>query len=239
MDLAGARHAALTLIALNDAELAFGLTPLLDAASLAIADGDRIGLIGRNGTGKSSLLAVLAGKLPLDSGEVRRKPGLRVVLVEQEPVLPEAASLRDSLIERGAIDAIADERDRHAAETRLAGYLQRFSVNGDLAPAQVSGGERKRAALALAFSLEPELLLLDEPTNHLDLATKEMLVESLGNFDGTMLFVSHDRTFLRGMSNRVLELGGESGTDAEPHLYPGSYAEYVERTGHEAPGVHG
>ena len=80
--------------------------------------------------------------------------------------------------------------------------------------------------------------MLDEPTNHLDLATKEMLVEALRDFEGTMLFVSHDRTFLRGLRNRVLELGGESGTEPQPHLYPGSYVEYVARTGHEAPGVH-
>ena len=84
----------------------------------------------------------------------------------------------------------------------------------------------------------PNFLVLDEPTNHLDLATKEMLVEALSDFEGTMLFVSHDRTFLRGLSNRVLELGGESGTEPEPHLYPGTYVEYVARTGHEAPGVH-
>jgi ATPase subunit of ABC transporter with duplicated ATPase domains len=84
----------------------------------------------------------------------------------------------------------------------------------------------------------PNFLVLDEPTNHLDLATKEMLLESLSDFDGTMLFVSHDHAFLRGLSNRVLELGGETGVDREPHLYPGSYVEYVARTGHEAPGVH-
>ena len=83
----------------------------------------------------------------------------------------------------------------------------------------------------------PNFLVLDEPTNHLDLATKEMLLEALADFDGTMLFVSHDRAFLRGLSNRVLELGGESGTDTA-HVYPGSYVDYVARTGHEAPGVH-
>jgi len=84
----------------------------------------------------------------------------------------------------------------------------------------------------------PNFLVLDEPTNHLDLATKEMLVDSLKQFEGTMIFVSHDRAFLRGLSNRVLELGGESGTDSHPHAYPGTYIEYVERTGHEAPGIH-
>ena len=84
----------------------------------------------------------------------------------------------------------------------------------------------------------PNFLVLDEPTNHLDLATKEMLVGALKDFEGTMIFVSHDRAFLRGLSNRVIELGGESGTETEPHLYPGTYVEYVARTGHEAPGVH-
>ena len=79
--------------------------------------------------------------------------------------------------------------------------------------------------------------MLDEPTNHLDLFTKEMLIDALRDFEGTMIFVSHDRAFLRALSNRVLEVGGESGVDAEPHLYPGSYVEYVVRTGHEAPGV--
>jgi len=104
--------------------------------------------------------------------------------------------------------------------------------------APLSGGERRRIALARLLLDAPELLVLDEPTNHLDLATKEMLIDALKDFEGTMLFVSHDREFLRGLSNRVLELGGESGTDARAHAYPGSYVEYVARTGHEAPRVH-
>jgi ATPase subunit of ABC transporter with duplicated ATPase domains len=91
--------------------------------------------------------------------------------------------------------------------------------------------------MARLLFTSPNFLVLDEPTNHLDLATKEMLVEALGSFEGTMLFVSHDRTFLRGLATRVLELGGESGRDAKPLLFPGSYVEYVERTGHEAPGI--
>ncbi len=225
MDLAGAGHSPLTvtLIALKDAELAFGLTPLLDSASLAIADGDRIGLIGRNGTGKSSLLSVLAGNLALDGGEVQRKTGLRVALVEQEPLLPEAATLRDSLLERGAIDRIADDRDRHAAETRLAGYLQRFSVDGAMSPAKVSGGERKRAALALAFALEPELMLLDEPTNHLDVAGIELLEQQLQK-NITCVVITHDRRFLDAVAGSIAELDR-----GQLRRFPGNYTLYEQR----------
>jgi ATP-binding cassette subfamily F protein uup len=212
-----------TLIALKDAQLAFGLTPLLDRATLAISDGDRVGLIGRNGTGKSSLLAVLAGSLPLDDGEVQRKPSLRVTLVEQEPELPAGASLRESLLARGGFDHIADERDRHRAETRLAEFLQRFAVNVDADPAQVSGGERKRAALALAFALDPELLLLDEPTNHLDIEGIETLEELLQR-NVTCVVVTHDRRFLDRVVTRIAELDRGALRN-----FPGSYSTYEQR----------
>ena len=120
----------------------------------------------------------------------------------------------------------------------LAGAFQFSGDDVEKKIRSLSGGEKTRLAMARMLLDPPNFLVLDEPTNHLDLATKEMLVEALRAFEGTMLFVSHDRTFLRGLSNRVLELGGESGHDAHPHLYPGSYVEYVARTGHEAPGVH-
>jgi ATPase subunit of ABC transporter with duplicated ATPase domains len=120
----------------------------------------------------------------------------------------------------------------------LAGAFQFSGDDVDKPIRALSGGEKTRLVLARMLLDPPNFLVLDEPTNHLDLATKEMLIEALEDFDGTMLFVSHDREFLRGLSNRVLELGGESGTEAEPHVYLGSYVEYVERTGHEAPGVH-
>jgi ATPase subunit of ABC transporter with duplicated ATPase domains len=120
----------------------------------------------------------------------------------------------------------------------LAGAFQFSGDDVDKKVRALSGGERSRLAMARMLFETPNFLVLDEPTNHLDLATKEMLVESLRSFEGTMLFVSHDRTFLRGLGTRVLELGGESGRDAEPHVYPGTYVEYVERTGHEAPGTH-
>src|ERR1700685_3579360 len=93
------------------------------------------------------------------------------------------------------------------------------------------------AAMRMLFN-PPNFLVLDEPTKHLDLATKEMLVDALKDFEGTMIFVSHDRMFLRGLGSRVLELGGESGTDRNPTVYPGSYVEYVQKLGHEAPGIY-
>jgi ATPase subunit of ABC transporter with duplicated ATPase domains len=102
----------------------------------------------------------------------------------------------------------------------------------------LSGGEKSRLAIARMLHNPPNFLVLDEPTNHLDLATKEMLVDTLKDFEGTMIFVSHDRMFLRGLGSRVLELGGESGTDRNPTVYPGSYVEYVQKLGHEAPGIY-
>jgi len=125
-----------------------------------------------------------------------------------------------------------------AALRNLAGAFQFSGDDIDKKIRALSGGEKTRLVMARMLLNPPNFLVLDEPTNHLDLATKDMLIDSLKNFEGTMLFVSHDRAFLRGLSNRVIELGGESGVDAEPHLYPGSYVEYVNRTGHEAPGVH-
>ena len=151
----------MSLVSLFGAELAYGLHPLLDGAALSVDAGERIGLIGRNGTGKSSLLGVLSGEIALDSGELRRDERLRLVRVEQEPVLPPAPDLRASLIARGAIATIADDRLRWQAEARLVEYLHRFGVDESLDPSALSGGETKRAALALAFALEPGLLLLD------------------------------------------------------------------------------
>ena len=129
-------------------------------------------------------------------------------------------------------------REGVGALRSLAGAFQFSGDDVDKKIRALSGGEKSRLAMARMLFDPPNFLVLDEPTNHLDLATKEMLVDSLKAFEGTMIFVSHDRAFLRGISNRVLELGGETGTDTHPHAYLGSYVEYVERTGHEAPGIH-
>jgi ATP-binding cassette subfamily F protein uup len=212
-----------TLIALKNAELAFGLTPLLDGASLAIQAGDRVGLIGRNGTGKSSLLGALIGTIPLDDGEVQKRPGLFIASVEQEPALPAAATLRESLVLRGDFAGMHDERALWAREARLNEFLQRFSVNPDASPASVSGGERKRAALALAFALSPDLLLLDEPTNHLDVDGIETLEELLQK-NITCVVITHDRRFLDQVATSIAELDR-----GQLRTFPGNYSVYEEQ----------
>ena len=213
----------MSLVTLLQAELAFGLHPLLDGATLAVEPGERLGLIGRNGTGKSSLLRVIAGDLDLDGGERHVRDGLRVVLVEQEPTLPEAGTLRESLALRGHFERIGDERERWRAEARLDEFLHRFGLDENRATATASGGERKRAALALALALEPQLLLLDEPTNHLDIDGITLL-EDLLLKGPTCLVITHDRTFLDRVATRIVEL--DRGL---LRSYPGNFAAYERR----------
>jgi ATPase subunit of ABC transporter with duplicated ATPase domains len=129
-------------------------------------------------------------------------------------------------------------QDSIGALRNLAGAFQFSGDDVDKKIRALSGGEKSRLAIARMLYNPPNFLVLDEPTNHLDLATKEMLVDALKDFEGTMIFVSHDRMFLRGLGSRVLELGGESGTGRNPTVYPGSYVEYVQKLGHEAPGIY-
>jgi ATP-binding cassette subfamily F protein uup len=211
------------LLTLRNAELAYGLHPLLDRASFSIEERERVGLIGRNGTGKSSLLKVISGLAALDDGELARQDGLRIVLVEQEPLLPPAPTVRDSLVERGKLEQIHDERERWRLEARLSEFLQRLGVASERAPETTSGGERKRAALALALALEPQLLLLDEPTNHLDIdgitALEELLIKGPAS-----IVVTHDRAFLDRVVTRIVEL--DRGL---LRSYPGNFAAYEAR----------
>jgi ATP-binding cassette subfamily F protein uup len=194
-----------SLVTLVDAQLAYGDLPLLDCAALSVLSGERIGLVGRNGTGKSSLLGILSARAPLDDGLVQRRDGLRIATVEQEPELPAADTVHDSLLERGGLESLDDDRERWRVQARLAEYLQRFGLDPSADPASASGGERKRAALALAFALEPELLLLDEPTNHLDIGGIELL-ETLLQKVPAAVFVTHDRFFLDAVATRIVEL---------------------------------
>jgi ATP-binding cassette subfamily F protein uup len=210
----------MTLLTLLDAGLAYGLTPLLDQAACTLNEGDRVGLIGRNGTGKSTLLGVLTGRLTLDDGAVQRRDGLRIVTVEQEPELPPADTLFEALRQRGGLEDISDDRRRWRAESRLVEFATRFGLDGTIDPARASGGERKRAALALALSLEPGLLLLDEPTNHLDIAGIEQLEELLLKAPA-LVFVTHDRWFLDRVATRILELDR-----GWLRSYPGNYSAY-------------
>ena len=212
---------------------AYGARVVHDKLSMRIRRGERWCVMGRNGAGKTTLLKMVAGVLAPDTGEVKLGASLKLGYFSQQ-----ALDLLDP--ELTVFEQLQQDfpREGIGALRGLAGAFQFSGEDVDKKVRALSGGERSRLVMARMLYDPPNFLVLDEPTNHLDLATKEMLIEALKDFEGTMIFVSHDRTFLRGLSNRVLELGGESGTETEPHLYPGSYVEYVARTGHEAPGVH-
>ncbi len=223
----------MSLITLRDAHLAFGERALLDGALLAIQSGERLGFIGRNGTGKSTVLKVIAGLMALDDGEVQRRSGVRIAFVEQEPVPPPCDTVRESLLERArtlrhsaacSTDELhGTDRERWQLQSRLAEFLQRFGLNGGEDPGRASGGERKRAALALALASSPDLLLLDEPTNHLD-------IEGIGTLEEFVLkapsaiVVTHDRAFLDSIATRIIEL--DRGVIRS---YPGNFAAYETR----------
>jgi ATP-binding cassette subfamily F protein uup len=198
------------LLTLLDGQLAFGELPLLDRAAFSMESGERIGLIGRNGTGKSSLLSVIDGRISLDGGELRKSDGVHVATVEQEPLLPQKATLRESLLARAAVPQ----------EHKLNEFLHRFGLDPEMSVANASGGESKRAALALAFALEPDLLLLDEPTNHLDI-DGIMQLENLLTRQQTAIVITHDRAFLDRVSTRILELDR-----GMLRSYAGNFSEY-------------
>lgn len=216
-----------TFVTLQAAELAFGDQPLLDRADLTVTDGERIGIIGRNGTGKSSLLRVIAGADKLDDGTKTVMDGLGIAYVEQEPFLPEAQTLRESLILRGKLLEENDEQIKWRQIARLDEYLHRFALNAERPLHGASGGEKKRAALALAFALNKDLLLLDEPTNHLDIDAILILEELIKNeYRGSksLMVITHDRAFLDSVSTRIIEL--DRGI---LRSYPGNFDDYENR----------
>jgi len=218
---------------IEDVHKAYGTRVVYDGLNLTIRRGERWCVMGRNGAGKSTLLKMIAGALQPDTGKVEVGASVKMGYFAQQAL--------DLLNPDLTVWEQIEKDFPHESTGMLRNLLGAFQFSGDDVEKKIralSGGEKTRLVMARMLLDPPNFLVLDEPTNHLDLATKEMLVKALGDFEGTMLFVSHDRAFLRGLSNRVLELGGESGVDAEPHAYPGSYVEYVERTGHEAPGVH-
>ncbi|MDS4013274.1 MAG: ATP-binding cassette domain-containing protein [Candidatus Accumulibacter sp.] len=241
---------------LSNASLAFGDIPLLDHAEFQLDAGERVALIGRNGTGKSSLLAALAGEGGLDEGEVWRQPGLRLGYVPQEPpfdnsltvfqavvagmgelsallgeyhvvshALSESGSDQAALLERmQTLQSALEARHAWSFEAQAEKAIQRLSLDPEALVGTLSGGQKKRLALAQALAISPEVLLLDEPTNHLDFAAIEWLEDMLLVAGVTLLFITHDRRFLERLATRIVEL--DRGALVS---FPGSFKEYQAR----------
>ncbi len=218
---------------LDGVSKAYGTRVIYDGLNMTIRRGERWCVMGKNGAGKTTLLKIVAGALLPDGGQVDLGGSVEMGYFAQQSLdlLDPDLTIEEQLQKDFPQESIGALRN-------LSGAFQFSGDDIDKKIRTLSGGEKTRLVMARMLLNPPNFLVLDEPTNHLDLATKQMLIDSLSGFEGTMLFVSHDRAFLRALSNRVIELGGESGVEAEPHLYPGSYVDYVARTGHEAPGVH-
>ncbi len=210
---------------------AYGPRRIYDDFALHIRRGERWCVMGRNGAGKSTLLKMISGAVQPDTGTVRLGASLKLGYFSQQALdlLNPDLTVLEQMQQDFPMEGLGVVRN-------LLGAFQFSGDDVDKKVRALSGGEKSRLVMARMLFDPPNFLVLDEPTNHLDLATKEMLIEALKDFEGTMLFVSHDRAFLRGLANRVLELAGEE--HDRPLLFSGSYAEYVESTGREAPGVH-
>jgi ATPase subunit of ABC transporter with duplicated ATPase domains len=212
----------------------YGSRAVYEGFDFEVKRGERWCVIGVNGAGKSTLLKLVAGVIEPDGGTVRLGASLKLGYFAQSAleILDPALTVWEQI----------DHAFPAATTPSKRSLLGAFDFPGDDIDkriASLSGGERSRLVLAQMLFDPPNFLVLDEPTNHLDLETKEMLVRTLAGFDGAMLFVSHDRTFLKGLATRVLDLsGGGEGTAKKPLVFHGDYRQWVERTGHEAPGVH-
>lgn len=236
---------ASALLSANELTLAFGHQQLLAGVTLAVAAGEKIGLVGRNGSGKTSLLKILAGHVNADSGNLSRRRGLRVGYLPQEFELQENKTVREN-IEAGAADLInwlQRYEDGHGTERELGELLHNIEhADGwnlqtrikseaaalgvpplDALVAPLSGGEKRRVALCRALVAQPDLLLLDEPTNHLDAASIQWLENFLRDFPGAVIFVTHDRYFLDVIATRIVELA-----DGRAFSHPGNYTAYLE-----------
>jgi len=210
----------------------YGQRVVYQGFDFEVRRGERWCVMGQNGAGKSTLLKMIAGALAADAGTVKLGPSVKLGYFAQQAldVLDPELTVLDQLNRKFPLVAEGTKRN-------LLGAFQFSGDEQDKRIAVLSGGEKSRLVLAQMLFDPPNFLVLDEPTNHLDMLTKEMLVRTLLEFEGTMVFVSHDRTFLRGLANRVLDVSACPGGGA-PSIYPGSYVEWVGKTGMEAPGVH-
>ena len=230
----------MALITLLNAQLAFGHVPLLDHTDFALETTERIGLIGRNGAGKSSMLKILAGLEKIDDGALQFQQNLRIAYVSQEPVLDAGATVFEAVsqgvsqvitaIEQyshgtGDLDALQDiieAQDGWNWEQRVEETLHRLHLNRDALIGSLSGGTKKRVALGQALVSRPDVLLLDEPTNHLDMDSIEWLEDLLIGFKGSVITITHDRSFLDRVATRIVEL--DRGI---LRSYPGNFAAFV------------
>lgn len=232
----------MALITLLDAQLAFGHVALLDHADFSLESQERVGLIGRNGAGKSSLLKILASLEKADDGTLQVQNGVRVAYVAQEPNLnlahtvfqaasdglAEVTVIRDryfAAVEGEDLDALQSQIEAHDAwnwEQRVEETLQRLHLDGQAVVDTLSGGVKKRVALAQALVTRPDVLFLDEPTNHLDLDSIAWLEDLLKEFKGSVVTITHDRAFLDAIATRIVELDR-----GELRSYPGNFAQYL------------
>jgi len=231
----------MAVLTLSQAQLAFGHVPLLDNASFALETAERVGLIGRNGTGKSSLLKILAGLEKPDDGVLQLQNGTRLAYVPQEPIFSDESTIFDAVSEGlGDVRSLRDRfesgnpdedldtlmtqieaRDGWNWEQRVDQTLQKLQLSPERTIGSLSGGLRKRVALAQALVATPDVLLLDEPTNHLDLDAITWLEELMVAFKGSIILISHDRAFLDNVCTRIVELDR-----GQLRSYPGNFAAY-------------
>ena len=210
------------LVTLDRVSIAYGHLPLLDEVAMQIDARERVSVIGRNGTGKSTLLKILSGELPPDSGTVWRQPSLRVARLEQDVPLSAHRSVFDVVAEGHTHHLEEDEAWLREHHVEL--ILSRLELPAEAVVDTLSGGWRRRVLLARALVGQPDLLLLDEPTNHLDIEAIQWLESFLAEYEGAVMFVTHDRAFLQRLATRIIELDRGKLTS-----WPGNYATYVRR----------